>query len=224
MKAHIINRLWLATTAAAIVIAAIMPIGTKTAAATPSTDVATSVAGNQSKQVAFGAGSARLETQRRELARQASVPVQTIDCWENVWLFADANDRFVSAELSYPGPDFAMLRARATVVGPWELFDLCRERETGRTLMYSDANLLYVTAELGSTYTGNRASMLRARADVVGSWQQFTTTAGPGGNYVCIRSLANSRYVSAETGLVGNYYGMLRARHTACSTLQTFFW
>ncbi|WP_424887005.1 hypothetical protein [Streptomyces sp. XH2] len=33
-----------------------------------------------------------------------------------------ANGRLVSAELGYGGDTYGMLRARATAVGPWELF------------------------------------------------------------------------------------------------------
>lgn len=33
------------------------------------------------------------------------------------------NNRWVSAELSYPGSERGMLRARATSIGPWEIFN-----------------------------------------------------------------------------------------------------
>jgi Putative metal-binding motif len=39
-------------------------------------------------------------------------------------LKSDANDRYVSAELGYTGANAGMLRARATVKGPWEEFEI----------------------------------------------------------------------------------------------------
>ena len=89
------------------------------------------------------------------------------------------NDRYVSAELSYTGADDAMLRARATTVGPWEKFSI--ERWGPNPTMYtikSLANGKYVTVELGTSYTGNRRAMLRARGTSIGNWQKFHILCG----------------------------------------------
>ncbi len=43
-------------------------------------------------------------------------------CYGSVVITSRANGRLVSAELGYGGDTYGMLRARATAVGPWELF------------------------------------------------------------------------------------------------------
>jgi hypothetical protein len=71
-----------------------------------------------------------------------------------------ANGRYVSAEMAYTGDNSAMLRARATAIGPWE-----------RYALFSKANLRFVSTELG--YTGGSYAMLRARATAIGPSEQF---------------------------------------------------
>lgn len=69
-------------------------------------------------------------------------------------------------------------------------------------------NRRLVSAELG--YPGDFNGMLRARADVLGPWEQFDLTWD--GSFWNLRSTANGLYVSAELGYGGDFYGMLRAR------------
>jgi hypothetical protein len=80
-----------------------------------------------------------------------------------------ANGRWVSAELGYGGGKYAMLRARATSIGPWETFN------AGYGLR-NIKNWRWVTAELG--YTGSYYGMLRARGDHYGAWEHFSNS-GP---------------------------------------------
>jgi hypothetical protein len=84
-----------------------------------------------------------------------------------------ANGRFVSAELSYSGAYYGMLRARASTVGGWEQFQLIPLGESWFWLK-NLGNGLLVSAELA--YTGSDYGMLRARTDpngFVGGWEQF---------------------------------------------------
>ncbi|MEV6205671.1 hypothetical protein [Kitasatospora sp. NPDC051914] len=65
-------------------------------------------------------------------ARMKPTQTTTIGAWEkftlhdlgggNFALRSWANGRYVSAELGYPGDRHALLRARATSIGPWETF------------------------------------------------------------------------------------------------------
>lgn len=130
-----------------------------------------------------------------------------------------ANNDFVSAELGYAGSEYAMLRARATVVGPWEKYTVCKVPDGGYWTIQSQATGLYVSAELG--YGGDEYAMLRARASVVGPWEQFTF-GSCGTGCAVIRSLANEKFVSAELGYTGDQAGMLRARATVIGPWEQF--
>jgi hypothetical protein len=88
--------------------------------------------------------------------------------------YSVANKNYVSAELGYTGGNYAMLRARASVVGPWEQYNFnCFKNSSGNVqcTIQSQANKNYVSAELG--YTGGNYAMLRARASAIGPWEQF---------------------------------------------------
>jgi hypothetical protein len=129
-------------------------------------------------------------------------------CYSNRWISSDANGLYVSAELGYTGNNYAMLRARGTAVGSWELFRVCFNG--GYDTIQSQANWKYVTAELG--YSGGSYGMLRARATTVGAREKFVVNCDASG-FVCrIISAANGLYTSAELGYTGGNYGMLRAR------------
>lgn len=84
---------------------------------------------------------------------------------------SNANNNYVSAELGYTGNNYAMLRARASAVGPWEKYYEI-ENSDGTFSLKSAANGNYVSAELG--YTGSTYAMLRARASAIGPWETFT--------------------------------------------------
>ena len=130
--------------------------------------------------------------------------------------FGASNAKYVSAELGYGGNLNGMLRARASLPGPWETFRICTD---GTAHWFnSQANGKYVSAELGRTGTDH--GMLRARASSVGPWERFEI--GRYGNYDTIKSLANNRYVSAERGYGGVRAGMLRARATTVGPWEKF--
>ncbi|WP_157253851.1 fascin domain-containing protein [Nonomuraea typhae] len=141
----------------------------------------------------------------------------TQQCHSNVIITSLANNLLVSAELGYSGGDYAMLRARASAVGPWELYTVC----FGSTYdtITSQANGLLVAAELG--YGGGDYAMLRARASAIGPWEQFWI-ASCGSGCVTITSLANGLLVSAELGYGGGDYAMLRARAGALGPWERF--
>ncbi|SRR6266498_1574620 len=151
----------------------------------------------------------------------AASAVTTCNNWS--WIISFGNSRYTSAELGYGGDLYGMLRARATDPGPWEEFQICGRWEGGTKVNYiaSNANLRYVSAELGRT--GGDHGMLRARATSVGNWEKFTIARwGPNPAMYTIRSQANGRYVSAELGYGGGRYAMLRARATSIGNWEKF--
>lgn len=133
---------------------------------------------------------------------------------------AKGTDRFVSAELGYSGGDNAMLRARATEIGPWELFDLCFDSTTGTTIIRSEANGLLVSAEFG--YTGGDNGMMRARAAAVGPWERFRLSIHSDAGFYTIENAGNSILVSAEFAYGGGDNGMLRDRASAIGPWEQF--
>jgi hypothetical protein len=83
---------------------------------------------------------------------------------------------WVSAELSFKGANYGMLRARASKIGPWEKFIFePTNPKLNLTLQLgyikSAANKRYVSVEYG--YTGTSSRMLRARARPKGPWETF---------------------------------------------------
>jgi hypothetical protein len=134
----------------------------------------------------------------------------------SVYILANANGRYVSAELGYTGSNYGMLRARATAVGSWETYTDCYD---GTYDTFRAANGRYVSAELG--YTGSNYGMLRARATAVGPWERFVLGFASDGSYVIVA--ANGRYVSTELGYTGSNYAMLRARATAIGPWEVYF-
>ena len=147
---------------------------------------------------------------------QAKLGHDTVSCSFSS-LQSYQNSHFVSTEISYSGSWYAMLRARASQLGPWEKYTLCVDDVTGLMTIQANANGLFVSAELG--YTGSSYAMLRARASSVGPWEQYFLYCGfP----TCvIQSKANGLYVAEEDLYWGNGYGMLRAR-TAPQNLNTW--
>ncbi len=118
--------------------------------------------------------------------------------------------KFVSTELSYGEPDWAVLRARATSVGAWELYQVCQYQSAQE--IWSNAAERWVTAEDGRS--GNDYGMLRASATGIGVLQRFYLTDYYNGGALpmAFKSLYNGRWVSDEEGFTGIWYGMLRAR------------
>ena len=106
-------------------------------------------------------------------ARASAVgPYEQLEfCWgvggndANLAIRSKRNGKWVSAELGYSGGRYAMLRARADSIGPWETFN-------GFSGLRNTKNGKYVSAELG--YGGGLYGMLRARASSYGPWERFT--------------------------------------------------
>jgi hypothetical protein len=99
-----------------------------------------------------------------------------VDDVVGTWSFAAHNaNRLVSAELDYAGgPHYAMLRARAFGIGPWERFIVYGN---GIYNFLSYANGLFVSAEFG--YQGYDNAVLRARALSAREWETFHLTIPP---------------------------------------------
>ncbi len=131
------------------------------------------------------------------------------ECGAAGYIKSTYNGLYVSAEFGYTGNNYAMLRARSSTVGSWELFHFCWFPRTGTYSIISNVNKLWTSAELG--YGGNQYGMLRARSGTVGPWERYRVWGLTNG-YYAIESTANGRAVSAEFGYSGGEYGMLRAR------------
>lgn len=168
-----------------------------------------------------GTTSAGPSRQAATTALRAAQPLDTVDCYDNITI-KGANGNFVSTELGYTGAHHGELRARATAVGPWELFGLCRSRDTGETVLWSEANGNFVSAELG--YGGSDYGELRARATEIGPWEKFFTPNTPGYGNTYFFSYANEGFVSAELGYTGDGYAKLRARAADFGAWETFRW
>lgn len=171
--------------------------------------------------IAWTPAASAAQTETISLAEAASAVTQldqaVAACESNVFIPSLGNGKLVSAELGYGGASNGMLRARATVVGPWELYTICFNGSA--STIQSQANGRFVSAELG--YGGANNGMLRARATVVGPWEKFSF-GSCGTGCVTIHSTANNRFVSAELGYGGANNGMLRARATVVGPWEKF--
>jgi hypothetical protein len=127
-----------------------------------------------------------------------------------VYLYNVGLGRYVSAELDYSGSSYAMLRARATAVGPYERFNYCWD-SAGFAAFQSRANGKWVAAEMDNV--GSSYAMLRARSNSIGNWEKFTYVNENGNFY--FQSLSNSRWWRAESLYSGSSYGMVRAANTS---------
>ena len=131
-----------------------------------------------------------------------------------------ANGNFVSAEMGYTGSNYAMLRARAAVQGPWEQYTAYHISTNGDEIaIKNNNNGKFVSAELG--YTGSNYAMLRARASSIGPWEKYLLVENTDGT-ISLFSEANDLYVSAELGYTGSNYAMLRARAGSIGPWETF--
>ncbi|GAA4235039.1 hypothetical protein GCM10022254_41370 [Actinomadura meridiana] len=162
-------------------------------------------------------GASAATTDRFILVTEANSPFGkgTVGCCT---ITSDANGKLVSAELSYRGGDYGMLRARADVADAWEKFELSVSDSTWT--IKSNANQKFVSAELN--YGGGDYGMLRARADVADAWEKFDLYYNEAQNLYAFKSQANGKFVSAELSYGGGDYGMLRARATEIQAWETF--
>jgi hypothetical protein len=144
-----------------------------------------------------------------------------------IWTSYAAN-KYVRAELGYPGSYYAMLRAAydspgSGGAGSGTEWTFCSYWENGTKVTYilDTRNNRYVTAEV--RYSGGNNGMLRARGTDVLAWEKFQFIRwGPNPSMYVIRSLANGKYVSAELNYTGNSKYMLRARATAIGNWEKF--
>jgi hypothetical protein len=130
------------------------------------------------------------------------------------------NLRYVSAEMSYTEPYWALLRARAVTPGPWESFTMyC----SGSTHAFrSDFNGRWVAAEVGRTGTAYGVLRARTTGSSPGPWERFQFYDSGAGT-VAIYSQAADKVVSAELGWTGSYYGTLRARADYAGPWERFY-
>jgi hypothetical protein len=161
-------------------------------------------------------------TSPRETANGELKALDTYRCTQATYIRSWYNERYVSTELGYSGNQYAMLRARAEKVGPWESFQWCQSSEhPGYWSLWSLGAERWVSVELG--YTGGEYAMLRARATGVGPWERFYEPYCPDGTHCSFKSTADDLYVSGEFGYTGNNYGMLRARSSTIGPWEQFF-
>lgn len=166
---------------------------------------------------------ARAEKAFTALESITKAPADTIDCFVNVSIQSNENGHFVSEEQGYTGANAHMLRARATSVGPWELYGECRDINTFVTDIYSQEDNLYVSEEQG--YTGANKYELRARASSVGPYETWYTAVDPcNGCDVLFVSGENANYVSEEQGYTGYNQYELRARAATAGPWESFNW
>jgi hypothetical protein len=96
-------------------------------------------------------------------------------CMGSIALQSNDSGHYVSVELGQTGATYAVLRARATQIGPWERFDRLYELASGSTgvmfALRSQANGRFVSVELDQS--GSFAAVLRARATQIGPWERF---------------------------------------------------
>jgi len=93
----------------------------------------------------------------------------------------------------------------------------------GHWAIRSNANGLFVSAELG--YSGNDAGLLRARTPFtsLGPWEVFDIITNSDGTHTLQSTpLGNQEYVSIELGYSGPHYGELRARAPQISLWEEF--
>jgi hypothetical protein len=131
-----------------------------------------------------------------------------------------SGDYYVSAEFGWDGHGGAMLRARATAIGPWEQFEQC---SYGNYWVFeaagADPQIKFVSTE--KDYQSGDYGMLRARADDVGTWEQYSLIQVRNGVFA-LKARANDKYVTVERQYVGDRFGMLRARSDSIDTWQEF--
>lgn len=139
---------------------------------------------------------------------------------QQVTLQSSRNNKYVSVEKNYTGSDYAMLRARADAVGPWEDFRLCYDPAWAwnEFALLATTNNRYVSAEFD--YAGSNKGMLRARAATPGQWERFLWNGA--GNTSTLQFGASRLYVSAELDYTGGRQAMLRARATAPGPWEQF--
>lgn len=119
---------------------------------------------------------------------------------------------FASVEIGESGFRYAMLRARASKVGPWEKFTSCYYESGDYFTFRSDANGKYVVVQSSN---GNTAWMLTATVDQATAVSTHFRKVNASSDTPSLLALRNDNYVSTELGYVDADYGLLRARATS---------
>jgi hypothetical protein len=167
------------------------------AAAALSVPVATLPAANASTTTSRPAVTDNISKARQALEKLPGVrPQDNINCWSRVSIKSTFNNKYVSAELNETGDNYGMLRARATTVGPWETFTVCRDQDNFYTVMSSNANNMFVSTEKHDPHR-----KLRAAATTAYGWEFFLSPNNPGSGSTWFRELTSPQlYVSAKVG------------------------
>jgi hypothetical protein len=133
-----------------------------------------------------------------------------------------ANGKYVTAELGKVGTHYGMLRARATSVGPWELFKLCYHTDGGWFHIESWENKLFVRVH--DFAEGRYQWMLTASASSLSGAATFYRDTGSVG-WSAFRYSATFKWVSTELSpqtYPPDELGMLRARANAIGPWEQF--
>jgi hypothetical protein len=153
----------------------------------------------------------------------SAMPAQECAGIDIVTIRSAASNQYVTTEINYANPDYAMVRAaRGSVGSYWEMFRLIGDCAQS-CLIQSLNNRKLVMPQFD--YQGYAWGELRGVSDNAGgTWERFRLE-GNCSTGCAIRALGwtgDTRYVSAELGYTGNGYGMLRARATSVGGWERF--
>jgi hypothetical protein len=131
---------------------------------------------------------------------------------QTIWLRANANSQFVSADQTAANTP---LRANRTVVGAWEQFQVL-DAGGGTIALRSVGNNLIVSADQNLA----NVSLVANRPSIQG-WEQLRWIEQAGGQ-IHLQSVSNSRYVAADLNL--GAAAPLVANRTTAAGWETFTW
>jgi hypothetical protein len=126
---------------------------------------------------------------------------------------------FTSVEIGETGFRYAMLRARASKVGPWEKFTACYNESGNYYTFRSEANGKYVVVQSSN---GDYAWMLTATAAQATAVSAQFREINPSSDTPSLLALRNDNYVSTELGYKDADLGLLRARATSIGPWEQF--
>jgi hypothetical protein len=161
------------------------------------------------------------EKNRAAQVASSGAATQAMNCdWNTAYtIFSRVTGKYASTEIGYSGADYAMVRARAAAVGPWELYISCYDSALDYNAFISLENGNYLRAEV--SYPGGSDGMVRAAGTTAGVAEQFRI-ADAGSGWISIKSRITGHYVTTELNYPGNRDGMLRARSTTVGTWEQY--
>ncbi len=125
-------------------------------------------------------------------AAPASAPLNQV-----IWLRANANNQYVSADQNLPNVQLIANRPSAGTAGGWESFTVVDAG--GGLIALRASNGRYVAADSGlAAY-----APLVANRTAISTWEKFTWTDVAGGQ-VTLRASTNTRFVSADLNRSAN--------------------